>query len=66
MNKEQEILNIKRRINEIELSINTVVEKETEYTSETLNNLRQELLELNDKLNSLMGENTNDVSYGQR
>ncbi len=66
MDKEQEILNIKRRINEIELSINTIVEKETEYTSETLNNLRQELLELNDKLNSLMGENTNDVSYGQR
>jgi len=66
MDKEQEILNIKKRINEIELSINTIVEKETEYTSETLNNLRQELLELNDKLNNLMGENTNDVSYGQR
>ena len=66
MDKEQEILNIKKRINEIELSINTVVEKETEYTSETLNNLRQELLELNDRLNSLIDENTNDVSYGQR
>ena len=46
MDKEQEILNIKKRITEIELSINTVVEKETESTSETLNNLRQELLEL--------------------
>lgn len=66
MDKEQEILNIKRRINEIELSINTVVEKETEYTSETLNNLRQELLELNDKLNSLIDEKKDDISHSLR
>ena len=66
MDKEQEILNIKRRINEIELSINTVVEKETEYTSETLNNLRQELLELNDKLNSLIDEKQDDISHSLR
>ena len=66
MEKEQEILNIKKRINEIELSINTIVEKETEYTSETLNNLRQELLELNDKLNSLIDEKKDDISHSLR
>ena len=66
MDKEQEILNIKKRINEIELSINTIVEKETEYTSETLNNLRQELLELNDKLNSLIDEKKDDISHSLR
>jgi len=66
MDKEQEIINIKKRINEIELSINTIVEKETEYTSETLNNLRQELLELNDKLNSLIDEKKDDISHSLR
>ncbi|MBR6113378.1 MAG: hypothetical protein IKP79_02580 [Bacilli bacterium] len=66
MEKEQEVLNIKRRINEIESSINSVIEKETESTSETLNNLRQELLELNDKLNSLMEEKLNNISHSPR
>ena len=66
MENEQEVLNIKRRINEIESSINSVIEKETESTSETLNNLRQELLELNDKLNSLMEEKLNNISHSPR
>ncbi len=66
MNREEEKLKIERRINEIQLTIEALMEKETEYTEETIAELRDELFELDDKLNNLMSENTNDVSYGQR
>ena len=66
MDKNQEIQNIKRRINEIELTIETLMQKETEYTGETLKELKQELLELNEKLNSLTNQEENDISFNQR
>ena len=64
MDKEQEILKIRKRINEIELTIVTLLQKETEYTGETLKGLKNELLELNNKLDELTNQNEN--SHGQR